>query len=399
MSARGRPKRRNQGRRPAWHDEEPPRGSGGASRQQQAKKRRVAVEEPSSPGEDDSQDAWYENAGTSAARDARPEAQAVQGPCSGCRHPTDRSPARLTAATTAEMKRLVSAAFAPATQAAYKQGIESFEVFRGEHGLGHEWPVPSQHVIHFAAHLSLTGRAHTTARTYLAGIGAKHKLKGWDDPTEHFLLKKLLQGMAKLDRRQDQRKPITFQRLKDLIGVLPGVCANTFEQALFTAAFCFAFFGFFRVSEIVGQGNAVKGGRTGISYADVVLGEDLTVHIAGSKTDQANKGEKVVMRRVERHPQVCPVRAMEAYLRVRPCGPGPLWKHFDGSSLTRYQFQAVLKKGASVLGWKVNRFTSHSFRIGAATTAAVNGTPMRDIMALGRWGSQAVTKYVRPDLE
>ncbi|KAK7091506.1 hypothetical protein V1264_009177 [Littorina saxatilis] len=73
MSARGRPKRRNQGRRPAWHDEEPPRGSGGASRQQQAKKRRVAVEEPSSPGEDDSQDAWYENVGTSAARDARPE--------------------------------------------------------------------------------------------------------------------------------------------------------------------------------------------------------------------------------------------------------------------------------------------------------------------------------------
>lgn len=137
----------------------------------------------------------------------------------------------------------------------------------------------------------------------------------------------------------------------------------------------------------MGQGNAVKGGRTGISYADVVLGEDLTVHIAGSKTDQANKGEKVVMRRVERHPQVCPVRAIAQ------------WKHFDGSSLTRYQFQAVLKKGASVLGWKVNRFTSHSFRIGAATTAAVNGTPMRDIMALGRWGSQAVTKYVRPDLE
>lgn len=130
----------------------------------------------------------------------------------------------------------------------------------------------------------------------MAGIGAKHKLNGWDDPTEHFLLKKLLQGMAKLDRRQDQRKPITFQRLKDLIGVLPGVCANTFEQALFTAAFCFAccsVFGFFRVSEIVGQGNAVKGGRTGISYADVVLGEDLTVHIAGSKTDQAKRAKRL----------------------------------------------------------------------------------------------------------
>lgn len=293
------------------------------------------------------------------------------------------------------MKRLVSAAFAPATQAAYKQGIHMFDEFRLSRGLGSDWPASSQHVIEFAAHLSLAGRAPATARTYIAGIGAKHKLNGWSDPTDHFLLKKLLQGMSKLDRRQDLRKPITFQRQKQLIGILPIVCANVFEQKLFSAAYSVAFFGFLRVSEIVGQGESLKGGRAGIGYTDVELGKNLQIKIIGSKTDQAMRGEQVCMRRAEKHPEVCPVLAMQAYLRVRPCGPGLLFKHFDGSPLTRYQFQAILKKGAKVLGWEVSRFTSHSFRIGAATTAALNGTPVRRIMALGRWESQAVEKYVR----
>ncbi|XP_070190041.1 integrase/recombinase xerD homolog [Littorina saxatilis] len=395
MSGRGRPRRATQGKRPARLQEELPRPrEAGNKRQRRTGAAAASSHVPSS--DSDSQGAWFEGAEHASRQEPQQQqVPTIQGPMPGRRHSTGRDPQSLAAATSAEVKRLVSAAFAPATQAAYKQGIRMFEEFRFSHGLGSDWPASPQQVVGFAAHLSLAGKAHTTARTYIAGIGAKHKLNGWSDPADNFLLKKLLQGMTKLDRRQDLRKPITLQRLKQLIGILPVVCANVFEEKLFTAAYSVAFFGFLRVSEVVGQGDTLKGARAGIGYADVVMGKNLKIRIRGSKTDQAMRGEQVCMRRAERHPEACPVLAMQAYLQVRPSGSGPLFKHFDGAPLSRYQFQAILKRGAKALGWEVNRFTSHSFRIGAATTAAMNGTPVRRIMALGRWESQAVEKYVR----
>lgn len=139
----------------------------------------------------------------------------------------------------------MSASFAPSTQAAYKLGVKLFDEFRSAHGLPLEWPSPPYHLLHFAAHLSLHEKAHSTVRTYLAGIGAKHKLCGWDDPTDCWLLKKLLQGLLRTARRTDQRYPITLPRLRELIKVLPAVCSSMFEVRLFAAAYTFAFFWFF----------------------------------------------------------------------------------------------------------------------------------------------------------
>lgn len=90
------------------------------------------------------------------------------------------------AATSAEISRLVTVAFAPATEAAYMQGIQSFDQCRSVHGLALNWPAPTPQVIHFVAHLSLLNRAPSTARAYLAGIAAKHKLNNWPDPTVSF---------------------------------------------------------------------------------------------------------------------------------------------------------------------------------------------------------------------
>ena len=44
-------------------------------------------------------------------------------------------------------------------------------------------------------------------------------------------------------------------------------------------------------------------------------------------------------------------------------------------------------------------FSSHSFRIGAATIAACNGIPDHLIQALGRWTSNAYQLYIRTPSE
>lgn len=288
-----------------------------------------------------------------------------------------------TEATSSEVKRLVSAAFAPSTQVAYRQGVHLFEKFRSTHGVPLEWPTCQQHVIHFAAHLSLAGKAPATIRAYIAGISCKHKLNGWVDPTDNFLLRKMFQGLARTNKRQDSRLPITFDRLQQLIGVLHTVCTNAFERRLFAAVFTLAFFGLFRVSEIVGQDQSLPGGRSGLQNDSIRINEDLLVTVGATKTDQEGRGGVVKIKKVLSHPEVCPVANLRAYLLVRPAVTGALFIHFNGKPLSSYQFQAVLKKGANTLGWSADKFTSHSFRIGATTTR------------LGRWRSAVVKSYVR----
>ncbi len=86
-----------------------------------------------------------------------------------------------------------------------------------------------------------------------------------------------------------------------------------------------------------------------------------------SKTDQFGKGCKVVLARSSN--ALCPVSALMRYLHLRGRSPGPLFRCADGSALTKeklnYKLQNILKK----CGWP-QTFTLHSFRVGAATTAA-----------------------------
>lgn len=66
--------------------------------------------------------------------------------------------------------------------------------------------------------------------------------------------------------------------------------------------------------------------------------------------------------------------------------------------LTKYQFNAVLKRSLLSLGLGGFKVSTHSFRIGAATEAARLGLDESVIMRLGRWESRCYSIYVRPDL-
>jgi hypothetical protein len=93
--------------------------------------------------------------------------------------------------------------------------------------------------------MSLEGKAYSTVRTYVAGIGSRHKMNDWEDPSDNYLLKKVMQGLSKTRSQKDSRLPITIQKLKQLVPALPSVCSNTYEVALFKAAFTLAFLVFF----------------------------------------------------------------------------------------------------------------------------------------------------------
>ena len=82
-------------------------------------------------------------------------------------------------------------------------------------------------------------------------------------------------------------------------------------------------------------------------------------------------------------------------MALRGGEPGPLFKWKSGKYLTRAKFITSLRTALSAAGYDERKFTSHSFRIGAVTTAAQCGLEDSLIKTLGRWESSAYTRYIR----
>ena len=78
--------------------------------------------------------------------------------------------------------------------------------------------------------------------------------------------------------------------------------------------------------------------------------------------------------------------------------PGPLFLFQNGRPLSRALLTDWLRQTLASANIPGN-FSSHSFRIGAATVAARNGVPDHLIQALGRWSSSAYQLYIRTPSE
>ena len=292
-----------------------------------------------------------------------------------------------------EARRLISNSLSSNTWSTYETALNALHNFRTAYKLNQVWPVPIDQLSLFIAHMSLKQFSVNTARTYISALSSVHKFKGIQDCTNHFIIQKMLSGMSKTNSPRDTRQPITFNLLHIIIANLPNVCLSTYETCLFSAVFQVAFFGFFRVGELV----ETKSGRPGIMKSDVTLLKDpgrVNFNLRHSKGDRSRHGVLVTLTALPNH-RLCPVRAMEHYFTIRPVEPHAAFVHFDHTNLTRYQFQAVLKKTLVYSGLPSDNFKSHSFRIGAATSAALNGVDAEIIQKLGRWGSNCYLSYIR----
>jgi hypothetical protein len=257
------------------------------------------------------------------------------------------------------------------------------------------WPPTLGSVVQYLLHLSSSGLAYSTARSYLSALSYQCKLHGILDPTSEFLITKLLQGMKRLNHRSDKRLPITKQLLERIIFSLPSICTNAYEEALFSAAFSLAFYGLFRVGELTVRNRTSD--HTVLRKENLTLDpakQLLLINVQHSKTDQMGKG--TILQIGKLNGPVCPFDLVGKYLRVRPQVQGPLFCHFDKSPLTRYQFTSVLSKAIARLQLpETTRYKSHSFRIGASTELALNGFSSETIQKCGRWKSSCYKSYIR----
>jgi len=79
-----------------------------------------------------------------------------------------------------------------------------------------------------------------------------------------------------------------------------------------------------------------------------------------------------------------------AYLAVRGMKQGPLFLIIDEHPLRRECIIDNICQALQTLGLESSHYAGHSFRIGAATTAAERGFPDSTIKVLGRWKSDGL---------
>ena len=160
-----------------------------------------------------------------------------------------------------EAHRLTNASLANSTQAIYRHRVSSFEFFRKKLGVNDMWPAPVAHVIAYKSQMSIDGKAPSTISTYISAIAFVHKINGWTDPTDNFIVQKLKEGCKRLKGNKDSRRPITLSILRQLCSLTHGICSTQFEAIMFKAAFVLAFLGFLRVGEITNTSQKGQGGH------------------------------------------------------------------------------------------------------------------------------------------
>ena len=161
-------------------------------------------------------------------------------------------------------------------------------------------------------------------------------------------------------------------------------------------------FGFFQLGELLVDSPSNFMPSTKLSWGDVAVDSHrdskmIQFHLKLSKCDQVGAGSNIVVGTVDS--LLCPVTAILKYIEIRGDRPGPFFMDSSHKALTKQRFVEHIRDILNSLGLQQDQYAGHSFRIGAATTAAVAGIEDSTIQTLGRWHSAAFLQYIRTPKE
>lgn len=299
------------------------------------------------------------------------------------------------------------------TRTTYAAGVRAFQLFlimnniqRIHHSsLCH----PSELIfMYFVTHCAHSLRlSYTTIKTYLSGIRNAYIQLGLGDPlldsngTQLSRLQLIMRGIHKQQKTyQRPRLPITVDILNNICILLQAGVFGKYTDKLLHTTCVLAFFGFLRCGEFTCNSQFCK--DSNVTLSDVQFKNDnnnkaCLFHIKSSKTDPFRKGHTITLFQTDNI--LCPVQALETYHKIRQAMGAkqhdPLFVTQEGHPLSRESFISLLRTVLERLGYNPTLYAGHSFRIGAATTAAAAGIPDHLIKTLGRWSSDCYTVYIR----
>ena len=292
---------------------------------------------------------------------------------------------------------------APLTQRTYESAQDRYLKFCALSATS-PLPIGESQLCSYVSFLANEGLKHRTIKSYLSATRHLQISEGLGDPFHGISMPKLeyvLRGVKKhqAETMGGQREwlPITPHLLRQIKRVWDK-SGDSRDIKMLWAACCLCFFAFLRAGEMSVPSDQAYDPAVHLSMGDVAVDDPcnpstLQIKIKQSKTDPFRRGVNLFVGRTGL--DLCPVAALLSYLSVRGSQPGPLFLFEDGRFLTRGRFVDAVRTALNSAGVDQQKYCGHSFRIGAATTAAARGIEDSVIKTLGRWESVAYLQYVR----
>ena len=148
-----------------------------------------------------------------------------------------------------------------------------------------------------------------------------------------------------------------------------------------------------RVSEITLPSSSNNFSPPGFHWSDVkLLFSFISLTLRQSKTDSFQEGQRITI--TATNTSTCLVRALHCYANLIPLAnqSGPLFNGGRFAPLSWVQVTSAICQLLQGTGIIQSDYSSHSFHIGAATTA---GLPATLIKALDCWKSNTYETYVQ----
>ena len=295
------------------------------------------------------------------------------------------------------MDMLLARALAPKTQGIYRRAWDRLQDFQTRRGLPVGLPVASSTLALFVTSMDLAGYAAPTVATSLSAISFIHKLAGFPDPADTFLLRKLRDGIARNAPSREPRRAMTLELLNEMVAYLSQ--SRRADANLYSAIFSLAFHLCARIGELV-----VSNGSTHhalrVDQVSILKKNETPVSLQVTFRSYKHKQDKgQVVRLVSATKgQACPVGLLVRYLsgRRRCRQDDYLFVTPSGRPVQAQDVRILLRSTLTALGRDPTKYSTHSFRVGGATTAAQQGASDAQLRMLGRWSSSAFLSYVRP---
>lgn len=250
----------------------------------------------------------------------------------------------------------------------------------------------------FITYLDYYGYAASTIMTYIGAISYVLNLAERPNPCQTFLVKKLLNTIAKNSNPQIPKKPITREILLVLLQALDRLLVG-YERLLAKAIFSWMFHLCARVGELT----LSKGNRSHILSMDQIKlvrnnNSSPFFRIQFKSYKHRKAGHCPVLELHSSKDASCPVTLMTTYLSQRPKLSGPIFIGKNGKVIPSNWVSQILSQSLALSRINPKMYSSHGFRAGGATDAARRGASDAQIRLMGRWVSDAFKRYIRPDI-
>ena len=256
------------------------------------------------------------------------------------------------------------------------------------------------------------GLKASTISSYLAGIRQLHILKGMEvNELRSERVKLVLRGKKNIDNAKKRaggdkgRLPMTLTMMKILKERLRRWKEDDREKLLVWTVASLAFHGAFRIGELLctqetnfDPAYTLLTEDISTSGEDLTAGEPVTVLTVRLKCPKEQRdGRAVLVDVYQSGGPICPVRAFQKWAARAQLEKGqPLFRRDCGTPLTGRKMNVYLHElMGDIAREKGGKLTSHSFRIGIASTLGAKGFSDEEIKAAGRWGSSAFEVYLK----